>query len=336
LTDEIRSLQLRISKIKEQLAALDQKRTVLSALLERLERKLHNSGSPTSEESKRTDDPRDFFADKNISLFASLFRCREDVYAKRRESRAGKSGFTPVCRHEWARGICAKPRVKYADCSHREFIPLTPDIFRQHLIGNVTVGVYPLLKDQTCHFLAVDFDKASWMEDVAAFKDICNWRGVTHAVERSRSGNGAHVWFFFESPMSARLARGFGCALLTQTMERRHRLGLDSYDRLFPNQDTLPKGGFGGLIALPLQPVPARSGNSLFVDSAFKPYTDQWTFLKSVKKLPGTLVKTIEQEASRKGKIVGVRLCLNEDTGDQPWNSSQPDGTSGKGLTIHA
>jgi len=199
-------------------------------------------------------------------------------------------------------------------------------------MGIVTVGGYPLLKDETCHFLAVDFDKASWMEDVAAFTDTCNRRGVTHAVERSRSGNGAHVWFFFENPMSARLARRFGCALLTQTMERRHRLGLDSYDRLFPNQDTMPKGGFGSLIALPLQPVPARSGNSLFVDSTFKPYTDQWAFLKSVNRLPGTLVKTIEEEASRKGKIVGVRLCLNEDTGDQPWD--MPPSGRKKSITL--
>ena len=313
------------------MADLEQKRTALHSLLEKLETRLEGCDKQTVEQNKRQQRYSPSFTDEHVKLFASLFRGRDEVFAKRWESRSGRSGFTPVCKHEWVRGICKKPRIKCSECFHREFVPLTPDIIRQHFMGKVTVGAYPLLKDETCHFLAVDFDKSSWMDDVTAFVETCNLKGVEHAVERSRSGKGAHVWFFFKGPLSARLARRFGCALLTQTMERRHRIGLDSYDRLFPNQDTMPKGGFGSLIALPLQYIPAQSGNSLFVDSNFNPYIDQWSFLNTVRKLPEALIKSIEEEASRLGRIIGVRLSVDEDTGDEPWDIP-PSGR--KGTTI--
>ena len=199
-------------------------------------------------------------------------------------------------------------------------MPLTLDHIRQHLSGRVTIGVYPLLQDETCHFLAVDFDKSTWMEDVTAFTRACSRHKTAYAMERSRSGNGAHVWFFFERPLPARLARRFGCALLTETMDTRHQVGLDSYDRLFPSQDTMPKGQFGNLIALPLQAEPARSGNSLFVDDRFIPYPDQWGFLKMVRLLPETVVRAIEEDAARRGRILGIRAVINEDD-EQPWNT---------------
>jgi hypothetical protein len=113
--------------------------------------------------------------------------------------------------------------------------------------------VYPLLEDETCGFLAADFDKRSWKDDVAAFFETCRIVGVPVAIERSRSGNGAHAWFFFTAPVRANVARRMGCYLITETMNRRHELSMESYDRLFPNQDTLSRGGFGNLIALPLQ-----------------------------------------------------------------------------------
>lgn len=135
-------------------------------------------------------------------------------------------------------------------------MPLTDEVIRKHLAGEITAGIYPLLSDETCWFLAVDFDKKTWQLDAAAFLATCHAMGVPAALERSRSGRGGHVWIFFESAIPAATARKLGCSLLTRTMECRHQVGLDSYDRLFPNQDTMPKGGLGNLIALPLQKLP--------------------------------------------------------------------------------
>ena len=135
-----------------------------------------------------------------------------------------------------------------------------------HLQGRHVMGVYPLLEDETCWFLAVDFDKSTWQDDVLAFVATCRQVGLPVAVERSRSGNGAHVWFFFGEPVPAVIARRMGCYLITETMSRRHELSMESYDRLFPSQDTMPRGGFGNLIALPLQHGPRQQGNTVFLD----------------------------------------------------------------------
>lgn len=132
-----------------------------------------------------------------------------------------------------------------------------------------------MLKDETCWFLAADFDKESWLDDVAAFVDTCQGFDIPTAVERSRSGDGAHVWFFFNSPVPAVIARRMGCYLITETMAHHHQLSMSSYDRLFPNQDTLPRGGFGNLIALPLQYEPRKAGNSVFLNLDFQPQPDQ-------------------------------------------------------------
>lgn len=184
-------------------------------------------------------------AEDKIALFKSLFRGREDVFALRWQGRDGISGYSPTCLHEWDRSLCAKPRIKCAECENREFRLITDETISNHLSGKHTVGIYPLLLDETCWFLAVDFDKAVWKDDAQAFMRTCKEKGIFAAIERSRSGEGAHVWILFDRPISASLARKLGCALLTRTMEKRHQLGLDSYDRLFPNQDTMPKGGFG-------------------------------------------------------------------------------------------
>ena len=182
------------------------------------------------------------------------------------------------------------------------------------------MGVYPLLSDETCWFLAVDFDKKAWQEDVAAFADTCDRHAVPVAIERSRSGNGAHAWLFFASPVPAVLARKLGCFLLTDTMAHRHELSMASYDRLFPNQDTKPKGGFGNLIALPLQRGPREAGNSVFVDRSFNPWPDQWAFLAQVRRIDPGFARVLAEEADRSGQVVGVRaIDMAEDHDRMPW-----------------
>jgi superfamily II DNA or RNA helicase len=263
-----------------------------------------------------------------IALFRSLFRGRPDVYPRRFESRkTGKSGYAPACANEWVRGICEKPRIKCAECSHRRFLPVTDDVIRSHLSGSgpdgvpFAAGVYPLLLDETCHFLAVDFDKADWFQDATAYLDTCRRLGFTAPLERSRSGRGGHVWLFFEEAIPAALARRLGAHILTETMDRRPDVGLDSYDRFFPNQDTMPRGGFGNLIALPLQKGPREKGNSVFIDERGGPWPDQWSFLASVERVGRAQVDSIVAEAERRGRIIGVRLPPQEDGDDEPWTT---------------
>ena len=217
--------------------------------------------------------------EEKIALFGALFRGRDDVYPRRFESvRTGRSGYQPACANEWVRGVCEKPKTRCALCGQRKFLPVTEETIRWHLSGMddkgrpFVMGLYPLRVDEHCHFVAADFDKDSWREDVGAVARTCSERGLPVAVERSRSGNGAHLWWFFSEPLPGRLAREFASWILTETLEGRPEVGLDSYDRLFPNQDTLPKGGFGNLIALPLQKQARILGNSAFVDERFEPF----------------------------------------------------------------
>jgi hypothetical protein len=220
---------------------------------------------------------------EKVALFRRLFRGRTDGYPIRWEAKtSGKSGYAPACANEWRAGVCEKPRIKCGDCSNRLLIPLSDAVIYGHLAGEHTVGVYPLLQDDTCYFLAVDFDEADWREDARTFMQSCLELGVPAALEVSRSGQGAHVWVFFAGRVSARDARRLGTAVISHTCSRTRQLMLESYDRLFPNQDTMPKGGFGNLIALPLQKGPRESDCSVFVDEAFHPYTDQWAFLASL------------------------------------------------------
>lgn len=161
-----------------------------------------------------------------ITLFRALFRGRDDVYPRRFESRkTGKSGYAPACTNEWVTGVCEKPRIKCAECPNRRFLPVTDDVIRRHLSGqdddgrDFVLGVYPMLLDETCFFLAVDFDKLHWHEDATAFLETCRTTNLSVAMERSRSGNGGHVWLFFEEAIPAGLARKLGSHILTETME---------------------------------------------------------------------------------------------------------------------
>ena len=263
-----------------------------------------------------------------IALFRFLFRGREDVFARRFESRkTGKSGYAPACGNEWIRGICEKPRIRCADCSHQRFLPITDDVIRWHLSGRddagqpFVAGIYPMLRDEACFFLAADFDKTGWREDAAAFAETCRQLDLPAAIERSRSGQGGHVWLFFEEAIPAALARRLGSHILTETMERRPEVGLDSYDRFFPNQDTLPQGGFGNLIALPLQKQSRERGNSVFLDDELVPYPDQWAFLSAVRRIGRSRVEAIVRDAERTGQIVGVRFPPADEEADEPWTA---------------
>ena len=264
-------------------------------------------------------------ADK-IALFRSLFRGREDVYPQRFESRkTGKSGYSPACANEWIRDVCDKRRYKCADCPNRRFLPVTDKVIRQHLCGkdeagqDFTAGVYPMLLDETCWFLAMDFDKEQWSGDVDAVRETFRQMQLPVSVERSRSGNGAHVWLFFEEAVPAVTARKLGAHILTATMVRRPEIGLDSYDRFFPNQDTLPKGGFGNLIALPLQHKPRDCGNSVFVDETLNPYEDQWAYLAGVARISRSEVEMIVTEAEKHNEVTGVRYPISDEHDDAPW-----------------
>ena len=228
---------------------------------------------------------KDISNEEKIKIFMEVFKGRTDLYAKRWTSnKTGKSGYSPVCKNEFSVYKCDKPRMKCSECPYRELLTLTDDIILKHLKGEITIGIYPLLPGDLCNFLAIDFDKKTYEKDVSAFWSICDELDIPVYVERSRSGNGAHVWIFFEESISARIARKMGNILLTKTMEKAS-LELDSYDRLFPNQDTMPKGGFGNLIALPFQGNSSKNGNTVFVDKYFEPQKNQLEILANIKRL---------------------------------------------------
>jgi superfamily II DNA or RNA helicase len=327
-----------IEDTEARLAALDRERVTLMARLENL-RRGHDAETSAGRISNgfisSTTTNESSLADK-LALFRRLFQGRQDVYARRWESaKTGRSGYQPACSNEWEPGVCAKPKAKCAECPHRELLPLTDEVILNHLRGadpaeaavrgasrDFTVGVYPLLPDETCWFLAADFDKTTWEADALAFMETCQGLGIPAGLERSRSGRGGHVWTFFAEPIPATLARKLGSFLLTRTMERRPELGLDSYDRFFPNQDTMPQGGFGNLIALPLQRKPRGLGNnSLFVDDNLVPYVDQVAFLSSLRPMPAREVAAIVEDAQRAGQILGVRMAVAEGDEDEPWSA---------------
>ena len=256
---------------------------------------------------------------EKIECFLSVFRGREELYARKYYStKTGKSGYTPVCKNEWVQGLCDKRKYKCADCPNRAFVPLNFEAVKAHLRGNDPLcrdvaAIYPMRENNTTWLLAADFDDEDWQADVAAFRKCCTVLGFTPAVERSRSGSGAHVWLFFSEPVSAADARRLGSGLLTQTMACRHELSFASYDRLFPTQDTVPKGGFGNLIALPFQGQAQKGGNTLFVDEQFVPYPDQWAFLSSLPKV------TPEQLAG-----LLTMLCHDGDVGALAETAEKP------------
>ena len=223
--------------------------------------------------------------EEKVKIFMEVFKGRTDIYAKRWESnKTGKTGYSPVCKNEFSTYKCDKSRVKCNECPNRILEPLTTEIILKHLQGKITIGIYPLLPGDLCNFLAIDFDKKTYEKDVIEFWNICDELNIPIYVERSRSGNGAHVWIFFEESIPARIARKMGNILLTKTIERAS-LDLDSYDRIFPNQDTMPKGGFGNLIALPFQGESSKKGNTVFVNKYFEVKKNQINILNNIKRI---------------------------------------------------
>lgn len=261
-------------------------------------------------------------ADK-IVLFRSLFCGREDVFARRWYSKTtDKSGYQPVCGNEWADGLCDKRKYKCSVCPNRKLLPLTGEDIFKHLAGKDeygrdVVGIYPMLKDETCRFLCVYFDEEGYEWAVTAFRKVCKGFDIPAYVERSRSGNGAHVWIFFEVPIAASIARKLGSVLLTKSMENNANISFKSYDRLFPNQDTMPDGGFGNLIALPLQGRARKNGNSVFVDEDFLPYNDQWTYLSYAQKLSADTVEHLVSSLCKNGDLG----TLVSDSDEKPWET---------------
>jgi superfamily II DNA or RNA helicase len=258
---------------------------------------------------------------KKVALFRRLFRGRDDVYALRwQSSNSGRSGYGPACANEWRPGLCEKPRISCRDCNHRELLPLSDAAIYGHLAGEHTIGLYPLLENDHCHLLAVDFDERDWRDDARAFLRSCRQLAVPAALEISRSSEGAHVWVFFEEAVPAREARQLGAALISHTCSSTRQLQLSSYDRLFPNQDTLPKGGFGNLITLPLQKEARQRDCSVFVDDNLQPYSDQWVFLTSLQRLSLTGLRSVLQSATGGGHPLDLAFIDEEDLAT-PWQT---------------
>lgn len=311
-----------MSKMEEELTKLRAENMALKALLS-----AHGIAIPRQADGEMAVDfphqanANTLSTDAKVRLFRRLFRGRDDVYPVRWESQqSGKAGYSPVCANEWRRGVCEKPRIKCSECNHSLYVPVTDHVIFRHLKGDITAGVYPLLTDDRCYFLAIDFDDADWREDARAVLQTCIENNLPAALEISRSGEGAHLWLFFANATPARDVRRLGAALISATCARTRQLKLSSYDRLFPNQDTLPKGGFGNLIALPLQKNPRELGRSVFVDANLQPLPDQWAFLENINPL---LQERLEAALT---KLVGDRHPLDiayaevpDENADTPW-----------------
>ncbi|MGM0451862.1 MAG: TOTE conflict system archaeo-eukaryotic primase domain-containing protein, partial [Thermodesulfobacteriota bacterium] len=292
------------------------------AVKEKAEIDIHETestdGASLSEVTKNSDSLA------KIQLFMSFFKGRRDVYAKWWQNKSkSKFGYSPVCVNQWQPGLCAKPKAPCSKCDNKVYAPLEESVIEEHLRGNIVAGIYPMLPDETCHFLAMDFDEADWQNDIAVLRQVCHAFHIPMAVERSRSGHGGHAWFFFESRLSAALARKFGTALLTAAMNKRHEIHFKSYDRFFPSQDTMPKGGLGNLIALPLQKAARQSRNSEFVNERFESYPDQWAFLSTIERLPEDRIEALISELSP-GHELGVLKIddeADEDAPQRPWET---------------
>lgn len=321
-----------IAAAEEELIRLDTKRAEVIARLQGLRREktlLVQSGKQLSLAFRSPTVTNQSSEEYKIALFLSLFKGREDVYPRRFESaKTGKSGYSPACANEWAPGLCHKPRIKCTECKNQAFLPANEFMIRNHLLGqdpseptgkDFTAGIYPLLLDESCWFLATDFDKSTWQEDAAAFLETCQIHNLPAVLERSRSGNGGHVWIFFTEPIPVKVARRLGSYLLTRTMEHRPEIGFDSYDRFFPSQDTLPQGEFGNLIALPLQKRPRARENSVFVNEKLKPYEDQWAYLSSIRRMDLNEVEAILAEVTEDENILEVKIANSEE--EAPWEA---------------
>lgn len=294
--------------------------------IDRLQALLHSRDIPMKQHTTK----RHLSLEEKVDVFRNLFKGREDVFARRWCSRAsGKSGYQPVCRNEWDRQLCDKKKYKCAECPNRSFKPLEYEDIYRHLEGKSedgqdVIGAYAILADNNCNFLCADFDDKScehgYKKDVLAYVGVCKDWDIPCSIERSRSGNGAHVWIFFEQSLLASKARRLGNTILTEAMERYGRMTFKSYDRFFPNQDRLPEGGFGNLVALPLQGKARKEGNSVFVDENFIVYEDQWNYLLQIKRISETTIDAILVKHETDSEL-GELSTTSEST---PWETPVP------------
>ena len=294
--------------------------------IDRLQSLLSSKGTPSTLPIMK----RHLSLKEKVDVFRNLFKGREDVFARRWYSRtSGKSGYQPVCRNEWDRQLCDKKRYKCTECPNRSFKPLEYEDIYRHLEGKSSngqdvIGAYAILTDNTCNFLCADFDDKScehgYWKDVLAYVGVCKDWDVPCSIERSRSGNGAHVWIFFEQPLPASKARRLGNTILTEATERYERMDFKSYDRFFPNQDRLPEGGFGNLVALPLQGKARKEGNSVFVDENFVAYENQWDYLLEIKRISEVTVDSILAKHATASEL-GELSTTSE---SKPWETPVP------------
>ena len=246
--------------------------------------------------------------DEKVALVMSLFRGRTDVYGEGyvgKTTKPGKLSYWPPCRLRWVRGACprlADPKTRCRDCDHPSYMPLTHEVVKAHCTGRrderrriQAVGIY-VVDGDVCHFLAADFDGPGWQDAASAYRDACRRHGLSPAVERSRSGNGAHVWVFFDGPVKASLARRVGEGLVSEARDACVAVSFRSYDRLFPLQDSVAEGDLGSLIALPLQGEAVRKGNSVFVDDRFETLPDQCAFLSALHKTSADAIARLADE----------------------------------------
>ena len=302
-----------MTSIQQQIDAID----VKLKKLESEQAKLLSKRSALLTSRKHSSQNLIFTPAQKVQLFGSLFKGRQSIYAKKWTNKKGVTGFSVACDNEWKPNICEKPRVKCGDCPNKLFTDISDRTLFDHLSGKMIVGVYPLLENNTCHFLASDFDKHGWQESVIAMANACDIYEVPCAIEVSQSGNGGHLWMFFSEAVEARDARSLGFALLDKAMELQPKLSFDSYDRLFPNQDFLPVGGFGNLIALPLQKEARNLGFSQFVDRNLRTYTDQWDFLQKIDKISPAKLNTILSGTKRSDREKSEALSES-----LPWEGS--------------
>ena len=269
----------RIKEIEGELHNLEARRQGLLAEMREIRSAAESPELPLGKGAPGTNEEK-------IDLFLSLFGARRSVYPKLWINlKKGSKGYSPACSNEWVHGVCEKPRVKCSDCPNQNFPPLDHSAIHSHLIGRHTIGTYAIREDDSCIFLAADFDGDGWMLDIEAYRRAAEQMGISVGIERSRSGNGGHAWIFFERPVPAVLARRLGTLIVARASSFHQGMKLSTYDRFFPNQDTCPKGGFGNLIALPLQQEPRKSGHTLFLDENFAPVSDQWAYLASLPKI---------------------------------------------------
>ncbi|MCK4642306.1 DEAD/DEAH box helicase [bacterium] len=312
MKNEKKSLINKMKHIDEQIELLQKLKAQYQAQIDVLNSNSTGNPQPHSANNRSYD---------RIESFHSFFRGRENVYARLWvNQRSHKKGYSPACKNEWVPALCKKPNVKCSICSNQAFLAFDNTAIERHLSGKDVIGIYPMTEDEKCFFLAFDFDKECWLQDINALRESCFDEGIDIRVERSRSGKGGHGWIFFEEAVPAYLARQLGAFLITKTMSSRFEIDMKSYDRMFPNQDILPKGGFGNLIALPFQKEAMLQGNSMFIDKEGNHYDDQWGYLSSTKRLTFAKLREIVSAGLADRSIMEVRFTPTEEKAEDLWS----------------